>query len=98
VIEEYTHSGVASLQSASYVYGLYVDEVLQMKRDTNADGTLDATYYYLEPVPRSRPPQWPTHDPVCPGAKRQDTQDGSSDDPVFPKNACSPTTSTTCSR
>ena len=44
VVEERTANGTLA---ADYVYGpAYVDEVLQMRRDTDANGALDATYYF----------------------------------------------------
>ena len=45
IIEELDGDGNVE---ASFVYGgQYIDEVLQLKRDTTGDQTLDATYYYL---------------------------------------------------
>ncbi|HRK34272.1 MAG TPA: hypothetical protein PLJ47_06725, partial [Candidatus Hydrogenedentes bacterium] len=33
---------------AEWVYGTYIDEIYAMYRDTDGDGSLDATYYYLQ--------------------------------------------------
>jgi RHS repeat-associated protein len=45
IVQELNGSGALV---AEWVYGTYIDEILAMFRDTDGNGSLDATYYYLQ--------------------------------------------------
>ncbi len=45
IVQELNEAGVLV---AAWDYGVYIDELLAMHRDTDNNGTLDVTYYYLQ--------------------------------------------------
>ena len=45
IVQELDGNGILV---AAWDYGVYIDELLAMHRDTNGDGVLDTTYYYLQ--------------------------------------------------